>query len=62
MIADSTVPELLARTGAPDVERAFLSLIDGAAAEEAEGPPVGADEAGTRAVRATAGTPGEERP
>ncbi len=39
IISDSTVPELLSRTGAPDVERAFLSLIDGAAADEADAAP-----------------------
>jgi len=29
IISDSTVPELLSRTGAPDVEAAFLSIVDG---------------------------------
>lgn len=28
LLADATLPELLARTGAPDVERAFLALVE----------------------------------
>jgi ABC-2 type transport system ATP-binding protein len=35
LIADTTPDELLATTGAPDAERAFLALIDRAAAREA---------------------------
>jgi ABC-2 type transport system ATP-binding protein len=31
LLADETLPELLARTGAADVEQAFLTLVDGAA-------------------------------
>ncbi len=46
IIADSTVPELLARTGAPDVERAFLCLIDGAAGEGPDVVPAGPGEDG----------------
>jgi ABC-2 type transport system ATP-binding protein len=30
LLADETLPELLARTGAADVEQAFLTLVDGA--------------------------------
>ena len=29
LLADATLPELLARTGAPDVEHAFLALVEG---------------------------------
>ncbi len=32
---DATLPELLAQTGAPDVEAAFLALVDGAASGSA---------------------------
>ena len=36
IISDSTVADLLDRTGAPDVESAFLSIVDGADADDAE--------------------------
>ena len=35
VLSDSTLPELLERTGAPDAEQAFLALVD---AEGADGP------------------------
>ncbi|WP_298455658.1 ABC transporter ATP-binding protein [uncultured Cellulomonas sp.] len=31
LLADATLPDLLARTGAPDAERAFLTLVEGGA-------------------------------
>jgi len=33
LLADDTPAALLARTGTPDVESAFLSLVDGASRE-----------------------------
>jgi ABC-2 type transport system ATP-binding protein len=44
LVADTTPDELLATTGAPDAERAFLALIDAAAAVDDDaqpGPAVG---------------------
>ena len=35
MLADSTLDELLARTGTPDAEGAFLALVDEAVARDA---------------------------
>ena len=37
VLSDSTLPELLERTGAPDAEAAFLALIDAADADHAAG-------------------------
>ncbi|MEO6789926.1 MAG: ABC transporter ATP-binding protein [Ornithinibacter sp.] len=36
ILSDSTLPELLERTGAADAEHAFLALVDGAAATDGE--------------------------
>ncbi|KGN33930.1 multidrug ABC transporter ATPase [Knoellia sinensis KCTC 19936] len=36
ILSDSTLPELLRRTGAPDAEQAFLALVDEAAANPRE--------------------------
>ena len=35
MLADSTLPEILARTGAADAEHAFLALIDAESGRDA---------------------------
>jgi ABC-2 type transport system ATP-binding protein len=35
IISDSTLPELLERTGAPDAEQAFLALVDAENAKSA---------------------------
>jgi ABC-2 type transport system ATP-binding protein len=37
LVADTTPDELLATTGAPDAERAFLALIDAAGVGETTG-------------------------
>jgi ABC-2 type transport system ATP-binding protein len=48
VLSDSTLPELLQRTGAPDAEQAFLALVD---AEDAEGARTrGADGGGGEAA------------
>ncbi|WP_307844732.1 ABC transporter ATP-binding protein [Actinotalea solisilvae] len=40
LLADATLPDLLARTGASDVEAAFLALVDrGSAGAPADAPP-----------------------
>jgi ABC-2 type transport system ATP-binding protein len=43
VLSDSTLPELLERTGAPDAEAAFLALIDAADADHAAGAAGAAD-------------------
>ena len=45
VLSDSTLPELLERTGAPDAEAAFLALIDAADADHAAGAAGAADAA-----------------
>ncbi|MFC7489962.1 MULTISPECIES: ABC transporter ATP-binding protein [unclassified Knoellia] len=39
ILSDSTLPELLDHTGAPDAEQAFLALVDRASGRAPEGPP-----------------------
>ena len=48
ILADATLPELLATTGAPDAELAFLALIDAAEGREP----------GASGIRSVDGTPG----
>lgn len=54
VLADATLPELLARTGAADAEGAFLALVD--AADAAAGVPPGAGGPGGTGAGTGAGT------